>query len=472
MEPRKVCIGTVTKGGMTWQGVVYSLLLRHTRSSLACLGILSALIADGRCVAQTTAAGITPPPGRLSVRPHAMATGTRTVQAGEQPLDSLRKYLVYVPKQCVGTRRVPLVVWLHGAAEDSRDVMDEWWQRQFADKYGMILLVPNSTEGLNWDVIHGMPGNDWQSEGKMVRIGHDAWDQWKVLKFRDPDVRKIDAALQQVLRKFAIDPDKIALAGMSAGGGYSDFLGAINPDVFSRVAVISGGIATANRGPRHTTTQFFISAGLGEETAFGGALFTGQYLRRDGYAVQQVLAPRGHWDDSVEYDAVWRWFQSSWARPRLAARATQHAVTGSMPVLTDEALTRMITFWTRLMREPDSLWQDSREAHQGQLTVLVGSQPVWFIDMVDIPALAARYPSVAADLQQAGLTTRKEEEYRAALLSAGATMRADSAGGAGTVKATSVLGNNVAFLRAHLAAFEALKKTPMWVNAWYKKEND
>ena len=49
-----------------------------------------------------------------------------------------------------------------------------------------------------------------------------------------------DAALQLVLRTFAIDPDKIAVAGTALDGGYALFLGRNNTDVFSRVA---GGLA-------------------------------------------------------------------------------------------------------------------------------------------------------------------------------------------------------------------------------------
>src|SRR5580704_9049179 len=134
MEQRKICVGTVSRGGVTspsW----YGRSVQHARGSLFCLGIVGAFIAEGRCVAQTPA----DPTPRLSVRPHEMATGTQNAQAGEQRLDSLNDYLVYVPKQCVGKKRVPLVVLLPGGGEDSRTVMDERWGRQLADKYGMIL---------------------------------------------------------------------------------------------------------------------------------------------------------------------------------------------------------------------------------------------------------------------------------------------------------------------------------------------
>jgi hypothetical protein len=65
---------------------------------------------------------------------------------------------------------------------------------------------------------------------------------------------------------------------------------------------------------------------------------------------------------------------------------------------------------------------------------------------VDMAALAATYPSVAAALKAAGLTARQEEGYRIALLGAKATRAVPEAG---TPIASSVQGRNLAFLEAH-----------------------
>lgn len=116
---------------------------------------MSVLIA-ARAAAQISPAASPPLPGRLTVRPHAMATGTRTAQAGDLVLDSLREFRVYVPEQCVGTRRCPLVVSLLDEQETSWSLVN--LQRSLADKYGMIHLVPTTTaeDGL-WDVQRAFP---------------------------------------------------------------------------------------------------------------------------------------------------------------------------------------------------------------------------------------------------------------------------------------------------------------------------
>jgi hypothetical protein len=57
-----------------------------------------------------------------------------------------------------------------------------------------------------------------------------------------PDLKNIDAALKQVLRKYAIDPEKIAL--------------------------MSPGLPFRGVGPQNTAIQFFTSAGLLESAGF------------------------------------------------------------------------------------------------------------------------------------------------------------------------------------------------------------
>jgi hypothetical protein len=101
------------------------------------------------------------------------------------------------------------------------------------------------------------------------------------------------------------------------------------------------------------------------------------------------------------------------------------AVRASDPILTVQALTQMTTFWTSFMKEPDSIQTDARLANQNRILVSVGERQVSVIK-ADMPALAAKYPSVAADLQAAGLTAQQEEAHRAALIRVGFTRQAET----------------------------------------------
>ncbi len=349
----------------------------------------------------------------LTVRPREMATAMRTEQAGEFPLDTLEDYLVHVPQQCVGTKRCPLLVFIPGAGQVASFGMK--WQRIMSDKHGIIVLALNGAE--------------------------------------QQEKEKIDAALKQVLRKYAIDPDKIALLGRCAGGAPSTVFGGDNLGVFSRILPISGGyVPTADVDPPNKKTEFFLDAGLWESE---GNFLAAQELRRAGHTVKLVIALREHGENVDDYDFVGRWLQESWAIPDPAARPAPRVIPGPVPLLTTGILTQMTAFWTRFMEEPDSIFMTARRAHQRETIVPVGQERP-SVAIMEMPALAAKHPSIAAALKAAGLTAEQHDVYRVALLSA---MLTDNIGSsAGAIADTSVLAQNIAFMKSHPDEFETLEK--------------
>lgn len=183
--------------GAAWGGV-------RVTGLLACLGLLGAPLANGLSGTGpcTLLAQAPEKSGRLTVR-RSMATGTQTAQAGIHLVDSIRGAFVYVPKQAVGTQRVPLVVVLHGGGVSPRELLNT--QYPLADQYGMILLAPE----ISGPVL-----------GAAV-------------------VQAFDATLTHVLQTFAIEAEHVAITGMSNGGYAALILGCANPEVFSRVAPLS-----------------------------------------------------------------------------------------------------------------------------------------------------------------------------------------------------------------------------------------
>ena len=98
----------------------------------------------------------------------------------------------------------------------------------------------------------------------------------------------------------------------------------------------------------------------------------------------------------------------------------------------------------------------ARQAHLREVIVPVGQErPV--LVMTDMAVLAARYPSVAANLKASGLTAPQHDAYRVALASARTTETLS--GAAGAVSPNSVLAKNVAFMKAHPDVFMALEIT-------------
>lgn len=120
-----------------------------------------------------------------------------------------------------------------------------------------------------------------------------------------------------------------------------------------------------------------------------------------------------------------------------------------------------MTSWTKFLQEPPAISSVARAIHQGRRTLWLGSQPISVIS-VDMAALAAASPSVAADLQQAGLTAQQEDAYRAAILRVGFTRMA-AEDWVDSIASNSVLGKNLAFRAAHDAEFKALAGTGMWI---------
>jgi hypothetical protein len=143
-------------------------------------------------------------------------------------------------------------------------------------------------------------------------------------------------------------------------------------------------------------------------------------------------------------------------------------------VLTVDVLSKMTAFWTRFQQEPDSIRDAARMAHQEQVPLALGAEPVFVIAM-NITAMATQHPSVAADLKAAGLTAQQEAADRAAILRVGFARASGVALDSPSdpddqgqyipyapIAPSSVLGKNLAFRQAHDAEFQALAQIGMW----------
>ena len=403
--------------------------------------------------------GMAPVP-RLTVRPHEMATGTMNAQAGKTELVGFPDYFVYVPQQCVGTKRMPLVVLLHGGGLTSTLMYNKF--HSLADKYGAIVLFPNAIDTGAWEMVYGGIAHATRSETGL-----------KVSKLPMRDVQNIDSAMKIVLRTHAIDPNRVALLGFSDGGSSSLLLGRSNLDVFDRVLPLSALVPFDGIGPANPKTQFFLSGGIDEEMV-QKTIKMAKVLRREGHPVVTLLGLRGHVDRVVDQDFVWQWLMDSWKDPSVTLHPTIPPDANDV-LLTADALHKMIDFWTRFKQEQsDSVLKAARMAHQEELWMSLGAEPAAVI-ATNMPALAGSYPQVAADLKAAGLTAQQEAAYRMAIIRVGFARASGIAPGDSLktmmlgsnlsfepIAPTSKLGKNLAFRQAHDAEFKKLEETDMW----------
>ncbi len=183
------------------------------------------------CSLEGTVGTREPGTGRLLARPRA---GVGNASPGTSPLllQSGRDGVIYVPPGLT-PGPVPLILMLHGAGGSARPLLQA--MQSIADDTGCCMLLPDS-RGVTWDVIRGEYGED---------------------------VRFIDAALSAAFGKFAVDPDRLAVAGFSDGASYALALGLINGDVFREVIAFSPGFLPPGEPVGHPS--FFITHGTHDE---------------------------------------------------------------------------------------------------------------------------------------------------------------------------------------------------------------
>jgi phospholipase/carboxylesterase len=144
--------------------------------------------------------GTPPESARLHARPEAKF---RQGQPGLFPLGlgSPRDGLLYIP-QAANTRRVPLLVMLHGAGSEAARM----WEavKSDAEERQVAVVMPDSRLW-SWDFAHGDFGADRAF---------------------------LDEALDETFRRVPIDPARIALGGFSAGATFTLSIGPSNGDLF------------------------------------------------------------------------------------------------------------------------------------------------------------------------------------------------------------------------------------------------
>jgi predicted esterase len=74
-----------------------------------------------------------------------------------------------------------------------------------------------------------------------------------------PDVTFLDRALEQLFGTYAVDPERIAIAGFSDGASYALSLGLINGCLFRDVLAFSPGFAAPTR--TEDAPKIFVSHG-------------------------------------------------------------------------------------------------------------------------------------------------------------------------------------------------------------------
>jgi len=128
---------------------------------------------------------------------------------------------MYIYKPEISEGQLPLVVMLHGCAQTATEIAEQSGWNALADSNNFMVIYPqqkvenNLNKCFNWYEEMDISKNDGESD-------------------------TVKEMIQYVLQNYDIDPSKIFVTGLSAGGAMANVLMANYPDLFKSGAVLSG----------------------------------------------------------------------------------------------------------------------------------------------------------------------------------------------------------------------------------------
>jgi poly(hydroxyalkanoate) depolymerase family esterase len=131
-----------------------------------------------------------------------------------------RHYKLFVPPGADG-RRLPLVVMLHGCTQDPDDFAAGTGMNALALEQGFYVLYPAQAQDAN-------PSRCWN----WFKHNHQSRDRG--------ETAVIATMTRAVVQARGIDPERVYIAGLSAGGAMATLVAAAYPETFAAVGVHSG----------------------------------------------------------------------------------------------------------------------------------------------------------------------------------------------------------------------------------------
>lgn len=152
-------------------------------------------------------------------RPGPLPDGARFEQRSFATSAGSRSYKLYIPAD--PREPMPLVVMLHGCTQTPDDFAAGTGMNEIADQMGVLVVYPAQDASANaqrcWNWFDA--GNQQRGSGEAALIA---------------------GITREVMGEFAVDPTRVYVAGLSAGGAAAAIMGMAYPDLYAAIGVHSG----------------------------------------------------------------------------------------------------------------------------------------------------------------------------------------------------------------------------------------
>src|SRR4051812_12544465 len=135
-----------------------------------------------------------------------------------------RPVFVYAPPDPDPATRAPLVVMLHGCTQTAASFSAGSLMNRAADRHGFVVAYPEQSREENPSCCW-----NWFSSSHQARGGGEP-----------ASIAGATRTVAEAVDRWTIDPARVFVAGMSAGGAMAAVMAATYPDLFAAVAIHSG----------------------------------------------------------------------------------------------------------------------------------------------------------------------------------------------------------------------------------------